>query len=114
MEKHAAGCLAAAADYESLQRNDVEGLYDAACYRAVCAAVILEDPNTPAADAARLASEQADLAMNWLEKAVAAGWTDFEWLQQDSDLDALREREDFKKLLAELEARQNQAADADI
>jgi tetratricopeptide (TPR) repeat protein len=106
-EKDSAGCLAAAAENESLQRTDTVWLYDAACFRGVTAAVILEDANTEAADAARLAREQGDLAMDWLHKAVAAGFTDVDHLQQDSDLDALREREDFKKLLAELEAKQN-------
>ena len=67
--------------------------------------MIPEDPKTPAADAARLAKEQADLAMAWLHKAVAAGFKDAEHMKKDKDLDALREREDFKKLLAELEAK---------
>jgi hypothetical protein len=35
---------------------------------------------------------------------VAAGYKDAAHLKQDHDLDALREREDFKKLLAELAA----------
>jgi hypothetical protein len=64
--------------------------------------VIRDDPKTPAADAARLAREQADLAMAWLHKAVAAGYRNVEHMKQDKDLDALREREDFKKLLAEV------------
>jgi tetratricopeptide (TPR) repeat protein len=103
-QKDAAGCLAAATEYEALRRADSEGLYNAACYRAVCAAVIPQDPKTPAADVARLAREQADLAMAWLYKAVASGFKHAEHMKQDPDLDALREREDFKKLLAELPA----------
>jgi hypothetical protein len=78
-------------------------MYDAACLRAVCAAVIPEDPKTPAGDAARLAQEQADMAMAWLHKAVAAGFSNASHMKQDRDLDALRGREDFKQLLAELE-----------
>jgi tetratricopeptide (TPR) repeat protein len=104
-KKDAAGCLRAAAEYEALNRIDAGRLYNAACHRAICAAVISEDPKTPAADAARLTREQADLAMAWLHKAVAAGFTDAEQIKQDKDLDALREREDFKKLLAELPAK---------
>ena len=104
-DKDAAGCLAAAAEYEALKPTDAGGLYDAACNRAVCAAVILEDPKTPGADAPRLAKEQADLAMAWLHKAVAAGFKDAEHIKQDKDLDALRGREDFKKLLAEWKAK---------
>jgi tetratricopeptide (TPR) repeat protein len=49
-------------------------------------------------------AKQADLAMDWLKKAVAAGFNDVAQIKQDTDLDALRGRDDFKKLLAELEA----------
>jgi serine/threonine protein kinase/Flp pilus assembly protein TadD len=110
-DNDAAGCLAAAAEYEALNPTDAGGLYDAACYRAVCAAVLPQDPKTPAGDAARLGKEQADLAMAWLGKAVAAGFVDTGHMKQDADLDALREREDFKKLLAELEAKQQETRD---
>ena len=41
--------------------------------------------------------------MQWLHKAVKAGYKDAALMKKDTDLDALREREDFKKLLAELE-----------
>jgi hypothetical protein len=101
-DKDAGGCLAAAAEYEGLKRADAEGLYYAACYRAICAAVFREDPKTPAADASRLAKEQADLAVAWLRKAVAAGFKDGEHMKKDTDLDALRENPEFKALLAEL------------
>src|SRR5262249_12413283 len=104
-DRDAPGSLAAAADYDALKRTDVMGLYLAASNRAVCAAVIPEDPKTPAADAARLAREQADLARPCLNKAVAAGFKSAEHRKQDKDLDALREREDFKKLLADLAAK---------
>jgi eukaryotic-like serine/threonine-protein kinase len=46
---------------------------------------------------------QADLAMDWLKKAVDGGYKDIAQIKTDADLDALRGREDFKKLLAELE-----------
>jgi tetratricopeptide (TPR) repeat protein len=48
--------------------------------------------------------KQADFAMEWLRKAVAAGFKNVDLIRQDSDLDALRDREDFKKLVAEVEA----------
>src|SRR5262249_49134671 len=104
-DKDAAGCLAAAAEYEALKRTDAGSLYDAVCNRAVCPAVIPEDPKTSGADAARLAQEQADLAMAWLHQAVAAGYKNAGHMKQDKDLDALRERDDFKKLLADLQAK---------
>jgi hypothetical protein len=104
--KDSAGCLAAAAEHEARKPHGAGALYDAACNRGVCAAIIPQDPKTPRADAARLAREQADLAMAWLHKAVAAGSKNAEQMKRDRDFDALRERADFKKLLAELQAEQ--------
>jgi hypothetical protein len=40
-----------------------------------------------------------------LTKSVAAGFKNVELLRKDRDLDPLRDGEDFKKLLAELEAK---------
>ena len=57
---------------------------------------------SPAADGDRLAKEQADLAMAWLHKAVEAGYDNVEHMKTDADLNALRERDDFKKLLEDL------------
>jgi tetratricopeptide (TPR) repeat protein len=102
-KKDAAGCLAAAAEHEARKPTDAGGLYNAGCFRAVCAAVIREDPKTPTADAPRLAKEQADLAMAWLHKAVAAGYKNARHMKQDKELLALSDRADFKKLLADLE-----------
>ena len=45
-----------------------------------------------------------DEAMKMLRDAVAKGYKDAEQMKKDTDLDALREREDFKTLLAALEA----------
>ena len=52
------------------------------------------------------AAAEADKAMQWLQKAIAAGYKDVSQLAKDKDLDFLRERDDFKKLLAELEPSQ--------
>jgi serine/threonine protein kinase len=49
-------------------------------------------------------AKEADLAMQWLKKAMATGFEDAARIKTDTDLDALRGREDFKQLLAELEA----------
>jgi hypothetical protein len=68
-------------------------MYNIACYRALMVAKSA-DPG-----------KQADLAMESLKKAVAAGYSDASQIKKDSDLDALRSREDFKKLLVQLETR---------
>ena len=55
--------------------------------------------------AARLSNDEANLAMVWLSKAVAAGFADAILMRHDANLDPLRDREDFQKLLADIEAR---------
>jgi serine/threonine protein kinase len=53
-------------------------------------------------------AKRADLAMEWLKKAVAAGYHDAAQIKKDADADfkAVRDRDDFKKLLGDLESRQ--------
>jgi tetratricopeptide (TPR) repeat protein len=96
-----AGCQETADRWEELQRTDAESLYQSACFRAVCAAVIRETDGTPAGETNAI--QQADQAMAWLKKAIAAGFTNVAHIKADKDLDALRDRDDFKRLLAELE-----------
>ena len=43
-----------------------------------------------------------DQAMAMLRDAVAKGYKDAAHMKKDTDLDPLRQREDFKKLLSEL------------
>jgi serine/threonine protein kinase len=95
-----AGCRATAEMWEKLNRKTEVSFYNAACFRAVTASV---QANIPGTDAIRLAKEDADKAMQWLHKAVQAGYKDVDHMKKDTDLDPLREREDFKKLIAELE-----------
>ena len=47
--------------------------------------------------------EYLDRAMELLKQAVKAGYKDAAHMKQDSDLDPLRDREDFKQLLSSLE-----------
>jgi hypothetical protein len=44
----------------------------------------------------------ADRAVAWLKQAAAAGFKDGAQLTQDKDLDALRDRSDFAKLVTNL------------
>lgn len=55
-----------------------------------------------AGDAASLARADADRAMAWLNKAVAAGFDDASELEQNEDYAALRGRQDFKNLLQQI------------
>ncbi len=47
--------------------------------------------------------EYADRALELLQQAVKAGYKDAAHMKKDTDLDPLRDRDEFKKLLAELE-----------
>jgi len=97
--KDASGCRQTAAMWEQLGRTDFNSLYNAACYRAVSAAVLraTAKPASPANDA------EADRAMVLLEQAVAAGYKDAAHMRKDKDLDSVRNRDDFKKLIGELD-----------
>jgi tetratricopeptide (TPR) repeat protein len=104
-----AACRAAAAALEKKDPADAVSRYNAACCRALTAAA---QAKAGGADAARLAKEEADRAMAWLTKAVAAGFDDLIGLGSDDDLDPLRDREDFRKLLADQVAKAPPVANA--
>ncbi|HVC93200.1 MAG TPA: tetratricopeptide repeat-containing protein kinase family protein, partial [Pirellulales bacterium] len=97
----AAGCRATVEMWEGLKGDDAGSLYNAACFRAVTAAVIRAGDQSEGA--ANDAAAEADRAMEWLKQAVAAGFKNVNHMKQDTDLEALRTREDFKQLIAELE-----------
>jgi serine/threonine protein kinase len=94
------GCRASAEMLGKRNPGNASGLYDAARYRAVTASL---QARAKEPDADRLAKDDADQAMAWLTKAVAAGWTDTAHMKNDTDLDSLRDREDFRKLVAQLQ-----------
>jgi tetratricopeptide (TPR) repeat protein len=97
----AAGCRTTADMWEKLNRADSDSLFTAACMRAVTATVVRA--NERSAAVAKLADTEADRAMNWLKQAVAAGYRNGDHLKKSKDLDTLRDREEFKQLLANLE-----------
>jgi serine/threonine protein kinase len=98
----AAGCRATAELWERLKPADAQGLYTAACLRATTASVLRDGDKSP--EAAKEADAEADRAMDWLKRAVAAGYQDAAHLKADPALDALRGRPDFRKLVGELRA----------
>jgi hypothetical protein len=103
--RDAAGLRETAEMWEALNRTDADSLYNAACLRAVTAAVLREVDSSP--EGVRQADAEADRAMAWLNQAVAAGYPHAAHMKQDRDLDALRDRPDFQKLVARLEGRRD-------
>jgi serine/threonine protein kinase len=73
--------------------HTLQVMYNVACIHAL----LIPDVNEHA--------QQADLAVTLLQQAVDAGFQDVELIKKDRDLDALRNRPDFKKLLDRLEAK---------
>jgi hypothetical protein len=53
------------------------------------------------------AEAEVDRAMAWLTQAVGAGYKSAAQLKQDKDLNALRDRGDFTKLVKKLEGMGN-------
>src|SRR5262245_26810856 len=91
-----------------MERTSPYSLYQAARMRAVTAAIIKENATTSSADATPLIKQEADRSMAWLTQAVASGfmvcaYNNITDLKKDKDFDALRDRQDFKKLLIELD-----------
>jgi tetratricopeptide (TPR) repeat protein len=99
--KDAAGCRQTAEMWENLKRTDADSLYNAARMRAVTAAVLRAADRSP--EGGKQADAEADRAMARLKQAVAAGYKNAAHLKQHRDLDALRDRADFTKLVMMLE-----------
>jgi tetratricopeptide (TPR) repeat protein len=90
---------AAFLDAEELAKNaNADTLYNAACVFALASAA---PQSTPLSQATR--EKYAQRAVALLQQAVAKGWKNIEHMKKDDDLKSLRDREDFKKLLGELE-----------
>jgi tetratricopeptide (TPR) repeat protein len=80
--------------------------YNAACVLARSSALVRDDSNLPSTERANLAEQYAKQALDWLGKAQAAGYFKDPLLRKqlttESDLSALRERDDFKQWLSAL------------
>jgi tetratricopeptide (TPR) repeat protein len=87
--------------------DDPKNLYNAACAYALCVTAVGPGKTTGQLSAEEKAARErcAARAVAVLREAVAKGYKDAAHMKQDGDLDALRDRDDFKKLLAELEAK---------
>jgi tetratricopeptide (TPR) repeat protein len=77
--------------------------YDAACTLSLCIPIVQKNDKASAEERDKQSAIYGDEAMTMLRDAVAKGFKNAAHVKQDKDLDPLRGREDFKKLLAELE-----------
>jgi hypothetical protein len=76
---------------------DANQWYDFACVYAVASGKIADKK-----------PEYADRAMELLHRAVKAGYKDAAQMKNDTKLNPLREREDFKNLMAEMKAKEEE------
>jgi serine/threonine-protein kinase len=80
--------------------------YNAACYYSLASALARKDPALAAAEQEKLAGQYADRAVELLQQAVTKGYNtpaNIDHLRKDADLNPLRGRPDFQKLLAQWE-----------
>ena len=96
------GCIKTAELWEKM-RTDAASLYNAARYHAVAAAMLEKNERTP--DANKRAEKESNQAIAWLRQAIAAGFNDKDRLAKRKEFDSVRDRADFRKLIAELEAK---------
>jgi eukaryotic-like serine/threonine-protein kinase len=89
-----AEAVADIAELTKLSAWNASQLYDFACIYAVVSTKIADKKQ-----------EYADRGMELLNKAVKAGYKDGAHMAKDTDLDPLRGRDDFKKLIADLESK---------
>jgi tetratricopeptide (TPR) repeat protein len=99
-----AAAVRAAQTLRDLDWDHAVNAYDAACCLALCIPVVEKDPQADAGRRQQQARFYGDQALAMLRIAVARGFKDAALMKKDTDLDPLRQRDDFQKLLAEVEA----------
>jgi tetratricopeptide (TPR) repeat protein len=77
--------------------------YDAACCVSRCVPIVAKHDKLDAMRRQEAAQFYGDATMKFLRDAVSKGYKDVPHMKKDTDLDPLRQREDFQKLIAELE-----------
>jgi serine/threonine-protein kinase len=88
------------------KETSVDVLYNAGCVYALSVAAVRKDPQLAAAEQDNQAEAYARRAIAILRQAVTRGFNDLKHLKtRDPDLELLRGRADFQKLMAELEAK---------
>jgi serine/threonine protein kinase/tetratricopeptide (TPR) repeat protein len=96
--------LVAAMKLRDLGWDSAADGYGAAWTLAWCVSIVEKDDKLDAPKRQAEMQYYADQTMAMLLGAVAKGYKDIEHLKKNRDLDPLREREDFKKVIAQLEA----------
>jgi serine/threonine protein kinase/tetratricopeptide (TPR) repeat protein len=84
-------------------------VYNVACAFSLASAAADHDTKLSSTDRSRLKARYADRAIDCLRQAIAEGWRNPSVIKKDRDFDPIRAREDFQKLLADLEAKEKES-----
>jgi serine/threonine-protein kinase len=98
------GAAETAAELARVAFDPAGDTYNAACLLSLCVPLAEQDAKLPEAKRKELAKAYGDQALALLRTAVARGYKDAAQMKKDTDLDPLRGRDDFRKLLTEVEA----------
>jgi tetratricopeptide (TPR) repeat protein len=85
--------------------NPPADAYDGACFLSQCVPIVAKHEKLDKRQRREAAQFYRDAAMKLLREAVSKGYRDAARMKKDTDLDPLRQREDFQKLIAELEGK---------
>jgi hypothetical protein len=90
----------------SLRQGDLGAvqLYNAACAFSLASAATDHDGKLSPSERNGLKARYADQAMRYLRQAIAKGFRNPGVIRPDADLNSLRARQDFQKVLADLES----------
>jgi hypothetical protein len=77
--------------------------YNAACVYSLAVPLVRKDEKLPAARRMELAKQYGARAVELLHQAVARGFALVATIREDPDLAPVRDRDDFKKFLLEME-----------
>jgi hypothetical protein len=92
-----------AEDWARIQHKSGSDAYKAACFLALCVPLAEKDPRLNETQRKETSQTYAERAMPLLRQAIVEGFKDVTHMKKDSDLDPLRDRDDFKKLVQDLE-----------
>jgi serine/threonine protein kinase len=100
-----AGAATTAVELDRFAFEPAKDTYDAACLAARCITIANKDAELPEARRKELSQSYAQQALALLQQALTHGFKDVARMKKDPNLEPLRPRDEFRKLLAELEGR---------
>ena len=101
-EKYAEAVAASSLAAKDKEAHPVT-IYNAGCVHALASTHARQDTKLVPAEREQRAEEYARRAVELVRRAVAKGFNDLAHIKKDRDLDSLRSREDFQKLVGDVE-----------